>query len=340
MPELGTRRALPRRPTRLTFALAAPVLSLLMLGLAGTRLAQSAPAPVGANPHELDSNSASARVHPCALQLLRRIPPRADGAPSGRQFARQVWNLSGPARDERVIAQLFAGNVPEFLRHLVPVTLQSASSAHGTRAAITVCVLPDYLAVGSDADHLFVPLGLRAALDVARHYGFLLPTPRLVDAIYAASAVKLDPRPLPAGNQMRSTAYVLRHTEIIDSERALDAWVPGELTGGDKKDLVIDERLWRMPGRVAIYGWHRPDDRPIQPLSTVHGERYADYSHGVRLVSLTAYVNGAQRRLEAILADPRLAPLLTRAGPLPNIEERLAALEDAPAGALKARAMP
>jgi hypothetical protein len=311
---------------------AARVIGVAALALAATPLAFSAPV--------IGPSNIQAPEHTCASGLLRSIPARLAQAPSGRQFAHQVWNLSGPARDDRVLEQLLAGNVPSFLRHLVPVTLQGAST-HARRTAVTVCVLPDYLAVGSDADHLYVPLGLRAALEVARRFGFLLPTPKLVDVIYAASPVKLDPRPLPPGDAMRSTAYVLRHTELIDLERALDSQRTGELTGGDKKDLVIDERLWRNPGRVAIYGWHRAAGRPIQPLSTVHGERYADYSHGVRLVSLTAYVNGAARRLEQILADPRLGPLLTRGGTLPHIDERLAALETAPeVESIRARAMP
>ena len=40
-------------------------------------------------------------------------------------------------------------------------------------------------------------------------------------------------------------------------------------------------KLYEFPDRVAIYGWHRPDGRPIQPLSTVHGFRYADRNNFV-----------------------------------------------------------
>ncbi len=187
-------------------------------------------------------------------------------------------------------------------------------------------MLPDYLAVGSDADFVLVPLGLRAALDIAGRFGFALPTPKLVDAIYNESSVKLDPRPLPAGAEMRSTAYFVYHNELINRERAGLAAPLGELTSGDKKDLVLTSLLWQRPGRVAIYGWHRGMDQPIQPLSTVHGARYADYSHGVRLVSLAVYVDGAERRLEEVLADPVLSRFVTRDGPLPHLGERLTSL--------------
>ena len=50
------------------------------------------------------------------------------------------------------------------------------------------------------------------------------------------------------------------------------------LTAGPRKDLVLTSRLWLDPGKVAIYGWHRARGAPIQPLSTVHGAGYADYS--------------------------------------------------------------
>ncbi len=41
----------------------------------------------------------------------------------------------------------------------------------------------------------------------------------------------------------------------------------GKLIAGHKKDVVITNRLLTMPKRVAIYGWHRPNGSPIQPLA-------------------------------------------------------------------------
>ena len=268
--------------------------------------------------------SLQARPGPCGQALLRAIPARPASAPTGREFARSVWNLSGPARDAHVVAQLVAGNIPGFLRHLIPVTVLGETPRGTSR--VTVCVLPDYLAVGSDSDFLYVPLGLQAALEVAGRFGYILPTPKLVDAIYATSPVKLIPEPLAPTEAMRSTEYVLHHTELIELERALYAEPPGTLTSGDKKDLVLTDRLWEIPGRVAIYGWQRASGRPIQPLSTFHGARYADYSHGVRLVSRIVYVNGVASTIDDVLADRDLAPLLSREGPLQHLAARLAAL--------------
>lgn len=64
--------------------------------------------------------------------------------------------------------------------------------------------------------------------------GGALPTPNLVDAIYRESSVKLAPLSLPAGEQMRSTAYFVRHSDLIARQRdALHANV-GELTAGHR----------------------------------------------------------------------------------------------------------
>lgn len=260
----------------------------------------------------------------CDSDAVATIPPRAAAAPAGSEVARRVAQLSGVVRDALIRAQLFAGNIPQFLRHPVPVSIAGGDRGHPLE--LTVCVLPDYLAVGSDRDFIFVPLGLDAALAVAQRFGFELPTPHMVDAIYAAAPVKLAPQTLPPGERMRSTAYLVQHTQLIGEQRAALSAPLGELTAGDKKDLVLSSRLWTDPGRVAIYGWHRGVGAPIQPLSTVHGARYADYSHGVRLVSDRAYVNGVPRSLRELLGEAESARLLTNDGPWPQLAQRLAAL--------------
>ena len=260
----------------------------------------------------------------CDQGRLQSIPARAAAAPGGHEFARRIAALTGAARDALIRAQLLSGNIPHFLRHLLPVSIPPSGAA--SQVELTACVLPDYLAIGSDRDFVFVPMGLAAALEVAGRLGFTLPTPDLVDAIYRASAVRLAPLPLPASDEMRSTAYFVWHNDLIAQQRAVVHAVPGELTAGDKKDLVLSSRLWSLPGRVAIYGWHRSADEPIQPLSTRHGARYADYSHGVRLVSDTVYVNGMPRAMTEVLEDPALASRLTDEGPWIQVAKRLAAL--------------
>ena len=141
----------------------------------------------------------------------------------------------------------------------------------------------------------------------------MLPTARIVDAIYAQAPVKLSPKPMQAGPQMSSTDYFLRHNATIEDQRRGRAG----LIAGHKKDVVVANRMASNPGRVAIYGWHRSNGDPIQPVSTVHGASYADYSHGIRLVSRTAYLNGKAVDLETLLSSNRYAYLLNNDGPLP-----------------------
>ena len=258
----------------------------------------------------------------CDQSRLRVIPTRASGAATGSEFARRVVHLSGAERDAAIRNELLAGNIPDFLRHLVPVTLHGP----GPGLSATVCVLPNYLAIGTDRDFVFVPMGLDAALRVASNFGFELPTPKIVDAVYDAAVIKLQPQPLPAGDQMRSTDYFVHHNALIAAQRSTLAATLGLLTAGHKKDLVLSSRLWQIAGRVAIYGWHRAAHAPLQPLSTVHGARYADYSHGVRLVDDTVYLNGEPRDIATVLGEPSLSTLLSDDGPMTDLGGRVASL--------------
>ncbi|HBQ23346.1 MAG TPA: hypothetical protein DD656_06395 [Alphaproteobacteria bacterium] len=89
---------------------------------------------------------------------------------------------------------------------------------------------------------------------------------------------------------------------------------------------MLAEELFNNQGRVAIYGWHKSNGNPIQPLSTVHGAAYADYSHGLRLVSRTAYLNGQPTSLRDLMRNPVYAEFLNKEGPLR--EEVLASLDN------------
>ncbi len=254
----------------------------------------------------------AAPQEPCAESLTRDIPQRAANAPGGRAFAQQISSVSDDEREALIREQLMAGNIPQFLRHLVPVRLQSPLPNQSME--LVVCAAPDYLAVGSDDDFLLMPMRLSTALSTASLFGFTLPTTRIVDAINAQAAVHLAPRPLPAGPEMRSTAYSLHHNELVGAQRAALGASLGELIAGDKKDLVLTNRLRSHLDRVAIYGWYSDNGRPIQSLSTVHGWRYADYSHGARLISTRVFVNGISRSIFDVMQDNRLAPILSSEG--------------------------
>jgi len=247
------------------------------------------------------------------LELENRIPRRLPGAASGSQFARRVRSLDGGARDRAVLAELRRGNLPDFLRELKPVRLWGKDREGRLHHGI-VWVTPDYLAVGSDEDFVRVPMGLDAAASLAQSFGFTLPTQKIVDAIYEQSSLRLTPQPMAPGPRMRSTDYFFRHHLAIERQRSERA--AGELVSGHKKDLVLTNRLLTRRGKVAIYGWHQRDGLPLQPVSTVHGRRYSDYSHGVRLVAATMRLDSEPRSVVDVLRDPDLAPVLSDEGPI------------------------
>jgi hypothetical protein len=235
-----------------------------------------------------------------------------------------LGNGSGSGRDIAIISEVMRGNVPDHVRALQPVRF--TGNVGGRQTEIVICVTPDYLAVGSNSDHVRVPLGLPAALRVADAFDMMLPTTRMVDAIYAQAALRLSPRPMNPGPQMSSTDYFMRHDATLDQQLVQAGGRDGVLLAGHKKDLVLANRLSSNRGRVAIYGWHRGNGDPIQPLSTVHGEYYADYSHGIRLVSRTAYVDGRAVDLRSLLTDGTYAAMLNSDGPLSSATVRLASL--------------
>lgn len=222
------------------------------------------------------------------------IPPRPENAPGGKAFAESIDDLPRNAREAAVVKEIVRGNVPNFLRNLVAVTLKP------DRHVVVLRVMPDYLAIGSDDDFLRMPMTPASAKLIGDKFGFCLPTPKIVDAIYAAAKVKLEPRPLT--DRREETGTFVEHNAIIESQRAGKPL--GLLVAGHKKDVVLSNKLKDKPHKVAIYGWHKLDGKPIQPEYAGHVDWYVDYSHGIRLVSRRAILDGKEVDLLDLLADP------------------------------------
>lgn len=254
-------------------------------------------------------------VNNCPETLrLDAIPQRQKDAISGSEFAKRTSGMSSEDRQLAALEEIRKGNVPSFLRTLKPLEI-SDYTEDGKYFSVVIWVTPDYLAIGSDKDFLRIPLTLPSATAVASDLGCVLPTRKIVNEIYKQSEIHLTPQPLPPGPRMCSNGYFLKHQQMIEKQRAgCPSNELGELTSGHKKDIVLTNRLTRMPGRIAIYGWHKPDGKPIQPLSTVHGATYADYSHGVRLIWSTVWINGEARSIYNVLQNPVLASLLSYEG--------------------------
>jgi hypothetical protein len=111
---------------------------------------------------------------------------------------------------------------------------------------------------------------------------------------------------------MTTVPVFLRHNETVRAGRGEEPL--GVLVAGHKKDVVIANKVFAAAGKVAIYGWHKPDGRPIQPLYTGHTAAWVDYSHGIRLVRRRMVVDGKETTIDEVLADPALAPLVSDEG--------------------------
>lgn len=227
---------------------------------------------------------------------------------TGKQFLESTRGLSRSQREAAILSQIQSGNVPEFARQMKEIQLQN--NGHSG----TLRVMPDYLAIGSDQDFVRIPMDPKTAQKIADQTGTSLPTTKMVDDIYKQADTKLTPQPLKAGPQMMSNDYYQRHNDLVEQQMRQRGAEHGALTAGHQKDLVISNRLTQHPDRVAIYGWHQPDGKPIQGLSTVHENTYADYSHGVRLVGGTMIVDGQERSLGEVLSDSQLAGLVSNEG--------------------------
>ena len=225
---------------------------------------------------------------------------------SGSAFIAAVASLPREEREAAILRELLGGNIPSFLRVLH--TVEVRDSAH----AIAYDVMPDYLAIGSDDDFVRIPMNPYTAQAFCDTFGFVLPTRRMVNDIWSAADVHLEPRPLTVERESPHT--FLQHHRII--EQQLEGTVRGAFVAGSKKDIVVSNRLRERPNRVAIFGWHYRTGEPIQPLYAGHVDWYVDYSHGVRPVRRRMRIDGTAGTFESILRDPQLRSLLSDEGEL------------------------
>lgn len=133
------------------------------------------------------------------------------------------------------------------------------------------------------------PIGIAEAADLAARMGYELPTPALVDAIWQAADLRLDPH----GAGIKENALVrsdFKHwtmTEmssqatIEEQVRRITRQLAGRsytLLAGAFKDVVRSET-----GELGIYGWHDLQGHAIQGFYPHHVRGWRDYSQALRL---------------------------------------------------------
>jgi hypothetical protein len=237
------------------------------------------------------------------------IPSRSANALTGTAFIKSVASLPREQREAAIRRELLGGNIPSFLRKLRTVEVTAATS-DSARHTVSYEVMPDYLAIGSDNDFVRMPMNPYTAQAFCDAFGFVLPTRKMVNDIWAAASTHLDPWPLAV--ERESPLTFLQHHLIIEDQ--LKNVARGAFVAGIKKDVVVTSKLSERPDRVAIFGWHYTNGQPIQPLYTGHVDWYVDYSHGIRPVRRTMRVDGVARSFEKILADQKVRDLLSDEG--------------------------
>lgn len=246
------------------------------------------------------------------------LPLRTTNSFSVLHFIQQVISQPLGDRENVVLREVLAGNVPDSLRQLCPVTVTNLFD--GQTNSATFFVTADYLAIGAQTDYFRVPLTPMAAQSIADRLDCILPTRKMVDAIYATADVRLSPSPIPPSGSMTHIIEFYKHDLAVrlQLETLPQHPPPGALIAGHKKDVVITPRLATNTGKVAIYGWHQTNSQPIQPLYLGHTNSWVDYSHGIRLVQQRMILNGQTTTVSDVLANPKLAGLLSDEGIMTN----------------------
>lgn len=239
------------------------------------------------------------------------LPQRSDEDLTGSNLISVLSPLSLQARETKILNEILSGNVPDFLRSLVPVTV--SKTIGDTTYTLTYYVTADYMALGSDTDYVLMPMTPILAQKLADALDMSLITRKMVNDIWQRAELKLTPRPIAPSDTMDTVPVFADHNDTVWSQRqtALEDHPWGDLVAGHKKDVILSNRIASQPDKVVIYGWHRLNGVPIQPLYSGHAIWYADYSHGIRLVEAECTLNGQTWKIADILQDPQLYRLLS-----------------------------
>ncbi len=252
------------------------------------------------------------------------VPARAANAPTGSEFVNQITALNLTDRENAIYAQVINGNIPPWLRNLVLVSTNG--TINGTNHSVGYYVTPDYVAVGSDTNYFLTPMTPLLAQRLAEALNCSMPTRKMVNDIWRKAPCHLAPSPIAPSPSMTTVPIFNQHNTTVRNQRfaVTNTFPLGTLTGGDKKDVVLSLRIYTnfasasITKPVVIYGWHRTDGSPIQPVYNGHEETYADYSHGIRLVQMNITVDGSPNTVTNVLTNPSLAALLSDEGVLPK----------------------
>lgn len=253
------------------------------------------------------------------VKPIANLPQRSADAIPYDKWVRQCDTTEFWTREQQIVKQVLSGNVPDSLRYLHEITFTTpvVDSVPILRKphVVSLWVACDYVSIGDNERFLRMPMGPLAAQEIADSLGCVLPTPLMVDRIHEASQGIIEFFPFRPVSDRNCKPMVFE-----DSNNAIGALMRargyqfGQFISGLKKDIVITGKLMNNPRyekNVAIYGWHRKDGTPVQPVYVKHVNYYVDYSHGVRLVGKQCTVDGKVMDIPTILQSPEWHRLLS-----------------------------
>lgn len=267
---------------------------LMIVALSAAGIASSA----SCQPRQYDQNDES-------LQICQRD----SSACTGSEFIRSVDTIAILDRETMVIKEILSGNIPDFLRHFR--TIEYQRNGH----TISINVLPDYLAIGSNEDFVRMPMGPLAAQTIADSLKCSLPTALLVDIIAKHSDGAIEPFPFrPIGWRNTYPVTFEDSNNAINAQFKAKGYKAGDMISGLKKDVIITNKITADTTRrnhVTIYGWHYPEGTFIQRSNNIHVNWYIDYSHGIRLIDRKITIDGKKYDIQDVLSDPDMFSLLS-----------------------------
>ncbi|NUO51558.1 MAG: hypothetical protein HOV80_22100 [Polyangiaceae bacterium] len=199
---------------------------------------------------------------------------------------------SPPERLTHILSWLDAGKLDPIQWRRIPV-----------RGGLEVAVSSDNISSG--AVRLVGPMA--AAQHIADANDALIPTAGIVDAIYKARDATAPPQTIgwevtkSDGTKSWKNPGGGKDWWLYYNDRLVAAGLPptpGVIQSPLSKDYVLDARQDQHPDRCAIYGLHKTNGEPTQSKETgasfIHELPFFDYSHGIRLVSTTAWLDGEE----------------------------------------------
>ena len=245
-----------------------------------------------------------------------QIATRDANALSGTEIIQTITNLGQEEREEFIFDEIIKGNIPNFLRNMIEVS--SRTSVNEAFKYISYYVLPDYLALGSNEDYFLCPMTPILGQKIADELNCFLPTRKMVDQIWEASTVKMEPQPIPPSDKMITIPVFKQHNSEVwmQRQKVIITDTLGSLVSGNKKDVIISNLIYSSPEprRVIIYGWHYRTGKNIQPVYAGHNENYVDYSHGIRLIQSKVFVDDVEMLASEVLKSNEINGLLSDEG--------------------------